>query len=82
MKIKILTPEKKIFEGEVDMLSVPTQSGYISVLSNHAPLVSAVNSGNIALQIKNEKKVFENERGVLKTMSNQTVLLLMSCREK
>jgi F-type H+-transporting ATPase subunit epsilon len=82
MIVKILTPEKEIFDGEVEILTVPTRAGIISVLSNHAPLVTAVNAGNIILQTKEGKRVFENERGVLKTRANRTSLLLMKCREK
>jgi len=82
MKVEILTPEKKVFEGEVEMMTVPTRSGVITVLSNHASLVTAVNAGNIILQTKEGKKVFENERGVLQTMKNKTSLLLMKCKEK
>jgi len=82
MKVEILTPEKKVFEGEVEILTVPTRSGNISVLSNHTALVTAVNPGNIILQTKEGKKNFENERGVLQTINNKTILLLMNCREK
>lgn len=82
MKVEILTPEKKVFEGEAEMMTVPTRAGIITVLSNHASLVTAVNAGNIILQTKEGKKVFENERGVLQTMKNKTSLLLMKCKEK
>ncbi|MFA5072001.1 MAG: hypothetical protein WC511_06660 [Candidatus Pacearchaeota archaeon] len=82
MKVEILTPEKKIFEGEVEILTVNTRAGNISILSNHAPLVAAVDSGNIILQTKEGKKVFENEKGVLKTRNNRTSLLLRKCKEK
>lgn len=82
MKLEILTPEKKIFEGDVDMLTVSTRAGEISVLSNHTPLFTAVNAGNLVLHTKEGKKVFENERGVLQTINNKTILLLMKCREK
>jgi F-type H+-transporting ATPase subunit epsilon len=82
MKVEILTPEKKVFEGEVEILTVPTRSGLISVMPNHAALVTAVKSGDIILQIKGEKKVFEVEDGVLETLKNKTVLLLRKCREK
>ena len=82
MKVEILTPEKKIFEGEVETLSVPTRSGHITVLSNHAPLVTAVDSGIITVQTKEGKKSFEGEKGVLQTMKNKTTLLLRKCREK
>lgn len=82
MKLEILTPEKRIFDGEVDILTVPTRSGHISVMSNHAALVTAVKAGDITLQIKGEKKVFEVEDGVLETLKNKTILLLRKCREK
>lgn len=82
MKVIILTPEKKIFEGEAETLTVKSRSGQISVLSNHAPLVTAVDNGTIILKTKEGKKVFENERGVLKTRNNRTSLLLRKCKEK
>jgi F-type H+-transporting ATPase subunit epsilon len=82
MKVEILTPEKKVFEGDVDVLTVPTRSGHISIMSNHTSLVSAVETGEIRIKIKNEEKVFECERGVLETVKNKTSLLLRKCREK
>lgn len=82
MKVEILTPEKKVFEGDVDVLTVPTRAGVISVMGNHAPLVSALNAGEIRLKIGKEERVFENERGVLQTINNRTSLLLRKCWEK
>lgn len=82
MKVEILTPEKRIFEGDVDVLTVPTATGYVSVMGNHTPLVSAIGAGEITVKIKNEEKVFENEKGVLQTINNKTILLLRKCREK
>lgn len=82
MKVEILTPEKRIFEGDVDVLTVPTATGHISVMSDHTPLVSAIGAGEIIVKVKNDEKVFENEKGVLQTIGNKTVLLLRKCREK
>jgi F-type H+-transporting ATPase subunit epsilon len=82
MKVEILTPEKRIFEGDVDVLTVPTATGYISVMSDHTPLVLAVGAGKITVKTKNGEKAFENEKGVLQTINNRTVLLLRKCREK
>jgi len=82
MNVAILTPEKLIFEGEVEILTVPTRSGCISILSNHAPLVSAVEAGEIVIKTKGGNRVFVSERGVLQTMNSRTRLLLRKCREK
>lgn len=48
-KLKILTPYKKLFEGEVVSFTVPTKSGEITVLKNHAPLVSLISIGEIKI---------------------------------
>ncbi|MFA5714572.1 MAG: hypothetical protein WC998_02380 [Candidatus Paceibacterota bacterium] len=82
MKVEILTPEKRIFEGDVDVLTVPTAAGRISVMGDHTPLVSAIEAGEITVKTKNGEKGFENEKGVLQTINNKTVLLLRKCREK
>lgn len=82
MQVEILTPEKIVFEGEVEILTVPTRSGYISVMSNHASLVSAVEAGEIRMKTGDGEKVFECERGVIETMNNKTHLLLRKCVER
>lgn len=82
MKVEILTPEKQVFEGEVEILTVPTRSGIISIMSNHAALVSAVEAGEIRAKMKGGEKVFECEKGTLETIKNKTVLLLRKCTEK
>lgn len=47
IKLKIITPEKTIFEEMVDSVSIPTTEGEITILSHHIPLVSALASGDI-----------------------------------
>ena len=42
MQFKISSPEKVIFEGEVKQVSLPTEIGTITVLPNHAPMVTAL----------------------------------------
>ena len=46
-KLKILTPDQKLFEGEVLSVTLPTQSGVITVLKKHEPLISILSIGEI-----------------------------------
>lgn len=46
-KLKILTPDEKLFEGQVLSFTVPTQAGEITVLKNHAPLVTVISIGEL-----------------------------------
>ncbi len=45
IKLEIVTPEKKVFDEEVDSVTVPTASGEIGIMPNHAPLISSLKSG-------------------------------------
>lgn len=45
IKLEIVTPEKKVFDDSVDAVNVPTATGEIGILPNHAPLISALKSG-------------------------------------
>jgi F-type H+-transporting ATPase subunit epsilon len=45
IKLEIVTPEKKVFDDAVDSVTVPTASGEIGIMPNHAPLISSLRSG-------------------------------------
>jgi F-type H+-transporting ATPase subunit epsilon len=48
LKLEIVTPERKVVETEADSVTVPTASGDIGLLPNHAPLISAIKPGILA----------------------------------
>jgi F-type H+-transporting ATPase subunit epsilon len=45
LNLEIVTPEKKVLSESVDSVTVPTASGEIGILTNHAPLISSLKSG-------------------------------------
>lgn len=47
MKLKIISSEDVVFEGEVTSVTLPGTSGLFTVLKNHASLVSSLSAGNI-----------------------------------
>jgi F-type H+-transporting ATPase subunit epsilon len=54
---QIVTPEKEVFKGEVDMVIVPGALGEMGVLPNHHPLMSSLEPGEIRLK-DGEKEYF------------------------
>jgi F-type H+-transporting ATPase subunit epsilon len=48
-KLKILTPDEKLFEGEVEKVVLPTKAGEVTVLANHIPLISLLSIGEIKI---------------------------------
>ncbi len=45
LNLEIVTPEKKVISDTVDAVTVPTASGEVGILTNHAPLISSLKSG-------------------------------------
>jgi F-type H+-transporting ATPase subunit epsilon len=49
--LAILTPEKTVFEGEVEYVQVPGTEGYLGVLAHHAALVTALAQGTLTVRV-------------------------------
>ena len=47
MQLEILTPEKKLYSGEIYGIQLPGISGSFEVLEKHAPMVSALGKGSV-----------------------------------
>ena len=42
MKLDILTPEKTLFSGDADSVTLPGTLGAFTILPNHAPMISSL----------------------------------------
>jgi len=51
MQLEIITPEVKIFEGEVDAVQFPGLDGSFQVLNNHAAIISALVAGDVKINL-------------------------------
>ena len=49
MNLEILTPERKLFSGDVYGVQLPGITGSFEVLDKHAPLVSALKAGRLKI---------------------------------
>ena len=47
LNLRIVSPEKVEFEGQVERLVVPGTSGEFEILTDHAPIISTLESGRI-----------------------------------
>ncbi len=49
-KLSILTPEKSVFEGDVEYVEAPGTEGYFGVLAHHAAMVTALAKGTLTVR--------------------------------
>jgi len=76
MKLEILTPEKKLFNGEVRSVQVPGKSGKFEMLNNHMPIVSSLNKGSIKITDTNNKiQEIKINSGVIELKNNSIIIL-------
>ena len=49
MHLEIISPEAKLFEGEIASIILPGSAGSFQLLNNHAPIVSSLSSGTVKI---------------------------------
>ena len=76
MFLEIITPEEKLFEGEVSYAKFPGTDGEFGVLNNHAPIISSLAKGTIEItDINNLRNSFEINGGVIELKNNKIIVL-------
>lgn len=81
MKIEIITPDSKIYEGEISSIRVPGQKGSFQVLKDHAPIISTLDNGPVILvDLEGNQSQYEINGGVIEVKQNMIILLAESVR--
>ncbi len=79
MYLEIITPNEKVFEGEVKLIQLPGSKGGFEILKNHAPIISTLEKGTIKIQDENSKEqLFEVDGGVIENKANKIIVLVES----
>lgn len=48
--LEVITPERRVYEDEVDMVIAPGSEGYLGILPHHAPLLTALGRGEFRVK--------------------------------
>ena len=77
MLLEILTPEKKLFSGDVQGVQLPGIDGLFEVLDKHAPLVSALGVGKVkVLQKGSASESYSIQGGFVEVINNKATVLV------
>ena len=75
MHLEIITPDRKVFEGEVTAAQFPGADGSFEVLNNHAPLIATLKAGDVTLTGTSGREVIRIEGGVVEVLRNNVIVL-------
>ncbi len=78
MLLDIITPDKKIFTGDVTSVTVPGTNGTFQVLNNHAPIISTLTKGVVKYKTTEGEQKISINSGVIEVLKNKIILLLES----
>jgi F-type H+-transporting ATPase subunit epsilon len=81
IKLEIVTPERRVFDETVDSVTVPTATGEVGILPNHAPLISSLKPGILSYSNKGVSEKMVVSGGFVEVSTN-TVSVLTDVAER
>jgi F-type H+-transporting ATPase subunit epsilon len=73
--LEIVSPEKQLFSGDVDSVTVPSTTGYLGILPGHAPLLAELGIGEISYKIGDSTNYLFCSWGFVEVLPERVVLL-------
>lgn len=70
LKVSVISPERVLFEGEVEQVVVPAFDGEIGVLTSHAPLMTLLGKGTLKLGADGSAGRYSVEGGFVQVVDN------------
>ena len=71
LKVSVISPEKLLFEGEVDALTAPAFDGEVGILTDHVPMMTLLGKGTLRLGAAGSAGSFQVEGGFLQVVDNK-----------
>jgi F-type H+-transporting ATPase subunit epsilon len=82
MNLVVLTPGTELYRGEIKAIIVPGKLGQFEVLRHHAPIVSALKSGDVHIEDINGKKTsFKIEKGFIEVLFDNISVLVQGVED-
>jgi F-type H+-transporting ATPase subunit epsilon len=73
--LEIVTPERQLFSGAVEDVTVPSSRGYLGILPGHAPLLAELGIGQISYRIGERKEFMFCSWGFVEVLPERVIVL-------
>ncbi len=82
MTLEILTPDKKVYEGEATSVTLPGTLGSFEILNHHAPIISTLQDGKLVVRGAGKEETFHIQGGVVEALNNVVTVLAEGILQK
>ena len=72
--LKIVSPSKEVYSGDVDSVVVPGTNGKFEILTSHAPIISSLEAGSVIYQDSKGKHELSINTGFVEVQKNRVTL--------
>ena len=79
MRLEVITAERQVYAEEVDMVLAPGAEGELGILPHHAPLMTALQPGELLIRKDGEETYLAVTGGFLEVMDNVVTVLADAC---
>ena len=74
--LEIITPERKAFSEQVDLVSAPTSDGVIGVLARHMPLFTSLVEGEVKIKADDREYYLAIGGGFMQVLKDKVIILV------
>lgn len=75
IKFKIVTPERTLFEAEVEQITLPVTDGEVTIMPDHRSYIAALKAGEIMFKIEGKETLLVVSSGFIEFNNNALVVL-------
>ena len=75
LHLEVITPERKVYEDDVDMVVAPASEGYVGILPHHIPLFTTLGPGAFKVKKGGVEEVLAVFGGFMDVRSDRVVVL-------
>ena len=75
MRLEIITAERKVYDDDVELVVAPGSDGELGILSNHAPLMSTLQPGELVIRKEGEDTYLAVSGGFIEVLDDKVTVL-------
>src|SRR5256885_14124403 len=75
LHLEVITPERAVYEDDVDMVIAPASEGYVGILPHHAPLFTTLGPGEFRVKRGGVEEILAVFGGVMDVRADRVVVL-------
>ena len=76
MQVEVLSPDKTLYTGVADVITLPGANGSFQIMANHAAMIANLQAGQLEIKSGSDVQSFEVSGGLVEVLKDKVVVLV------